>query len=121
MSKVCVPGGQVPSGHLFESLTFSYIVSEITPPDLNPHTACSTRVEPPRSRARGCTNASDVRAISDRRGWTGQGKCAGRLIRDGPFCGSTWEGVQVAVSCVTRCPTPAGRPRAGESRAFLAP
>ena len=46
MTKVCVPGGQVPSGHLFEPLTRGYIVSEIDLPDLNPHTACSTRVEP---------------------------------------------------------------------------
>jgi hypothetical protein len=36
MSKVCVPGGQVPSGHLFESLNCGYIVSEIGPPDLTP-------------------------------------------------------------------------------------
>ena len=36
MTKVCVPGGQVPSGHLFEPLTRGYIVSEIDLPDLNP-------------------------------------------------------------------------------------
>jgi hypothetical protein len=31
--------GKSPSGHLFESLTCGYIVFEIGPPDLNPHTA----------------------------------------------------------------------------------
>jgi len=58
--------GKSPSGHLFESLTCGYIVSEIDLRDLNPHTACSTRVEPPRSSARGCTNAAGVCDLGSR-------------------------------------------------------
>jgi len=63
--------GKSPSGHLFESLTSGCIVFEIDLPDLNPHTACSTRVEPPRSSAPECTNAAGVCAISDRGVWLG--------------------------------------------------
>ena len=63
--------GKSPSGHLFESLTCGYIVFEIDLPDLNPNAVCSTRVEPPRSRAPECTNAAGVCAISDRGAWLG--------------------------------------------------
>ena len=63
--------GKSPSGHLFESLTTGCIVSEIDSPDLDPHTACSTRVEPPRSSDRERSNSAGVCAISDRGVWLG--------------------------------------------------
>ena len=63
--------GKSPSGHLFKSLTSGCIVFEIDLPDLNPHTACSARVERPRSSAPECTYAGGVCAISDRGVWLG--------------------------------------------------
>jgi hypothetical protein len=68
---MCVPGGQVPLRTLVQVFDQRLYRFQIDLPDLNPHTACSTRVEPPRSSAPECTYAGGGCAISDRGVWLG--------------------------------------------------